>query len=74
MSADKPTKLSDETLILPITVTMTRARLPIAYVFTPQPDITAYELAQCLPYLLPGAYVFSLDELGEIKRHFKERP
>lgn len=48
-----------------------RMRQPIQVVFEPQPDITAYELAQILKYF-HGQPIYELAELGELARHFKE--
>lgn len=42
---------------------------PPRYEFTPQPDITAYELALCLPLFFGGK-----DVPAEIERHLKRIP
>lgn len=45
---------------------------PARYTFTPQPDITAYELALCVPIMQFGTthetYVLELPE--SVRRHF----
>lgn len=42
----------------------------IRYIFDPKEDITAYELALCLPYTQEGTmFEWGLQE--NIKRHFK---
>lgn len=45
-------------------------KLPIQYVFDPKEDITAYELAQLLPYLLGNAMV-NEDGKGLPVRHLR---
>ena len=47
-----------------------KLRVPISVQFIPQPDITAYELARCLPYFY-GQPIFNADDLGDLSRHFK---
>lgn len=44
------------------------------YEFTPQPDITAYELAKVVAILCSGPKTVGrlFEEMPDIKRHFKE--
>lgn len=51
-------------------------RMPMSVTFSPQPDITAYELAMLLPYLLSNHGIYAEDwaELGTMKRHLIENP
>jgi len=45
---------------------------PINCIYNPQPDITAYELAQIIPYLLNKTMLKEdWDKLGNITRHLK---
>ena len=53
----------------------TYLRLPVRANFVPQPDITAYELAQALP-LFFGQPMFQeeFDRLGASQRHWQVSP
>ena len=64
--------VSDEIASISTTIKTT---FPPSRTFTPQKDITAYELATILPYLVfgTGGYVSWYDSLPpECQRHFTE--
>lgn len=46
--------------------------LPKSYEFKPQEDITAFELAQCMTYLIHGNGLLLQQEDDSVKRHFKD--
>ena len=63
---------------------MARTKVGVSVTFKPRPDITAYELAQCLPLILPAVHSgilfparssFVADQVKgkEIERHFDIR-
>jgi hypothetical protein len=63
--------VTDETA----SVLVTNIAIPPTRTFTPQKDITAYELAIILPYLVhgTGGYIYWYDNLPpECQRHFTE--
>lgn len=45
---------------------------PVTAQWAPKSDITAYELALCLPYFMPGAVLTeqAWESLGDAQRHF----
>lgn len=55
---------------IPVTITA-RIVLPVQAKFKAQPDITAFELAQVLPYLFgKPMYEAEWDALGTAQRHW----
>ena len=58
--------------ILTNTGTVTKIMLPLEMRWQPKEDITAYELAKCLPYLLRhnGIMPYEIDKIENHFRHF----
>lgn len=58
--------------ILTNTGTVTKIMLPLEMRWQPKEDITAYELAKCLPYLLRhnGIMPYEIDKTENHFRHF----
>lgn len=50
---------------------------PILYEYTPQPDITAYELALIVPFLVDLSLAYKVDDMlkrrPELAKHFTEQ-
>ena len=53
------------------TVSGTTLLTPLQIRWTPKEDITAYELALCLPYLNRMVYSYDIDQSLPIFRHFE---
>ena len=66
----QPTQIVTDNIISNENVT--RFLMPLEMRWQPKEDITAYELAKCLPYLLRNSYVmpFEIDTNENHFRHF----
>jgi hypothetical protein len=53
--------------------TLNILRMPLRMVWKPKEDITTYELAMCLPYLLRQTFVmpYEIDKTEPHMRHFE---